>query len=107
MRRLPPLSRLAITVWLEWLILLGLLYAMLNWHVWHAQFLPIMAVLLFLLVTGSWHICAAVWRLVRGPERCRALTCLLVGSAPLWFLTGHLMYGLDVGSGRQVPFNLP
>src|SRR5207248_7128628 len=49
----------------------------------------------------------ASWRIVRGPRRAYALSCLLLGGAPLLFLAGHFLYGLNVAAGREIPLNLP
>jgi hypothetical protein len=52
-------------------------------------------------------ICGASWRIIRGPRRLHAFSCLLLGGAPLLFLAGHFLYGLSIGFGREIPLNLP
>ena len=45
--------------------------------------------------------------MIRGPGRLVALTYLLVGVAPVLFMTGHILYGLKIGQGRQLVRSLP
>ena len=56
-----------------------------------------------MIVAGLALIVGASWRIIRGPDRRRALSCLLIGAAPLWFLAGFFLYGLAVGYGRNDP----
>ena len=51
MRSWTWLMRLAATVWLAWLGLVGLLFGMLRLGAWHPHFLPVTAVLVVLLVS--------------------------------------------------------
>ena len=107
MRRLISLPRLTIAVWLAWLVLLGLMGGMLLGRAWHPHFLPAATLLAGLVVAGMALLCGASWRIIRGPRRTRALSCLLLGMAPLLFLAGHFLYGLSVSYGRKIPLNLP
>ena len=104
-----PLSlpRLAITVWLAWLMLVGLMFGMQARQVWNPHFLPMMALLVILVAAGLSLIVGGTWRLLRGPFRRQALACILLGAAPLWFMTGHAMYGLVIAFGRNLRFDLP
>jgi hypothetical protein len=101
------LTRLTFTVWLAWLGMLGLMVGLLVGFVPHPHFLPMTALLAILIVAGLALIGGAGWRLIRGPNRGAALTCLLLGFAPLGFTTGHILYGLKIGQGRQITRTLP
>jgi hypothetical protein len=101
------LARLAVLAWLAWLGLVGLMLGMLWLRVWHPHYLPFAAALVLLPVASIALLFAGVWRVIRGPERVGALCCLLLGLAPLGFLTGHFMYGFRLGFGRQLDLNLP
>ena len=90
---IPWLARLAIRVWVAWLGLVMLLFAMLRLAAWHPHFLPVMAMLALLTGAGLMLLIGGTWRLSRGPGRKHALVCLLLGLPPLGFLGGHLMYG--------------
>ena len=46
------------------------------------------------------------WRIIRGPRRRRALSCLLIGAAPLWFLAGFFLYGVAINSSQHTPLTL-
>jgi hypothetical protein len=101
------LARLAITEWLAWLGVVGLMLGMLVAQTPHPHFLPMTVLFGTLIVAGLALIVGAIWRLFRGPDRVRALTCLLLGIAPLGFMAGHLLYGLRVGYGRQLDLTWP
>ena len=100
------LPRLALAVWLAWLGLLCLLLTMFLFLVWHPHFLPLTCALALFIGLGSLLIGASLWRMIRGPRRVRAACCLLLGTPPLWFMSGHFWYGLQIASGRQVPLNM-
>jgi hypothetical protein len=106
MRRILSLPGLAIAVWVSSLVLLGLLGGMLIGPAWHPHFLPVTAMLALVIVTGLALLIRASWRIIRGPGRRRALSWLLIGAAPLWFLAGHFLYGLAIGEGRRFPMHL-
>jgi hypothetical protein len=82
--------------------MLGLMVGLWVGNVPHPHFLPMTALLAILIVAGLALIGGAAWRLIRGPKRAAALTCLLLGFAPLGFTTGHILYGLKIGQGRQL-----
>ena len=105
MRRILSLPGLAVAVWVSCLAFLGLLAGMVAVLAWHPHFLPVTAALALVIVAGLALIVGASWRIVRGPDRRRALSCLLIGAAPLWFLAGFFLYGLAVGTGRKIPLN--
>ena len=106
MRRILSLPGLAIAVWASCLAFLGLLGILLARFAWHPHFLPVTSVLVVVIVAGLALIGVGVWRIVRGPGRLEALSWLLLGSVPLWFLAGFFLYGLAVGNGRTIPLNL-
>jgi hypothetical protein len=106
MRRILSLPGLAIAVWVSCLGFIGLLGIMLAVLAWHPHFLPLTSLLAMAIVTGLALIGGALWRIVRGPSRREALSWLLLGSAPTWFLAGYFLYGLAVGTGRKIPLNL-
>src|SRR4051794_920379 len=96
------LPRLALTVWLAWLGVLGLMAVLMVGLVPHPHFLPMTLAFGTLVVAGVGLIVGAAWRLARGPGCRRALACLLLGAAPLGFMAGHVLYGLRAGYGRQI-----
>src|SRR5580700_1506703 len=106
MRRILSLPGLAIAVWVSSLMFLGLLGGMIAVMAWHPHFLPATSALALVIVTGLALIIGASWRIVRGPGRRRALSCLLIGAAPLWFLVAFFVYGLAVGTERFYPHTL-
>lgn len=101
------LPRLAVAVWLAWLSLLCLLLAMFLLLVGHPHFLPVTLALVLFVGLALLLMGACLWRMIRGPQRMRAACCLLLGTAPLWFMTGYFLYGLQILSGRQVPLSWP
>jgi hypothetical protein len=103
MRRFLSLPGLTFAVWIAYLAFVGLLSVMLAVRSWHPHFLPVVTMLALVMVAGLALIIGSTWRIVRGPERRRALACRLIGTAPLWFLAGYFLYGLALGSGRKVP----
>jgi len=108
MRRLFWLPRLVIAVWLSWLALLGLLAGMLiGGAAWHPHFLPVTAVLGALIAAGTVLVGRAAWQIARGPRRHEAVSCLLLGVAPLAFLAGHVFYAVSIGDGRYIPLDVP
>ena len=100
------LARLALLVWACWLGLLLLLGAQLGGRVWHPNFLPVTAMLVLMLTAGLALLIGAGWRLARGPNRRQALSCLLLGLAPMLFLSSLIAFGVSMVSGHQTPLNL-
>ncbi len=107
MRWFSSLGRLAIIVWIAWIGLLSLLAGMLAARFWHPHFLPVTATFAVLLGAGIALVVAAAWRLVRGPRRMPTLGWLLLGTAPLYILSAHFLYGLEGGYGRSFRDDLP
>ena len=103
MRRILSLRGLAVAVWVSGLAFEGLLAGMAAVRVWHPHFLPVTPMLALVMAAGLALVVVASWRIVRGPGRGRALSWLLIGAAPLWFVAGHFVYGAAVGLGRNHP----
>jgi len=103
MRRILSLPGLVVAAWATCLGFLGLLAGMVLGRAWHPHFLPAMTMLLLVVVTGLALVVGASWRIIRGRRRRRALCCLLIGAAPMWFLAGFLLYGLAIKSARKTP----
>ena len=107
MRRLFYLPALALAVWTAWLGLVAAMAVMLAMQAWHPHYLPVTVLLVILVAAGIFLILGGLWRLIVGPRRLRTLTCLLLGVPPLLFFTGHFLYGLKAGYGRNVHLDLP
>jgi hypothetical protein len=103
MRRILSLPGLAVAAWASCLGLMGLLAGMVMGRVWHPHYLPATAMLLVVVITGVALVVAASSGIIRGQRRRRALSCLLIGAAPMWFLAGFLLYGLAIKSARKTP----
>jgi hypothetical protein len=102
--RTQSLQSLAIAVWVSCLAFEGLLTGMAAVRAWHPHFLPVTPMLALVMTAGLGLITAASWRIARGPGRGRALSWLLIGVAPLWFLAGHFLYGYAAkGERNQLP----
>jgi hypothetical protein len=101
------LVRLAVLVWVAWLMLVGLMLGLLRLRVWHPHFLPVTTVFALLVAAGVAFLVVGVWRLIRGPRRVFALSVLLLGLAPLGFFAGHMMYGFSLAFSTQLELNLP
>jgi hypothetical protein len=80
---------------------------MLILDLWHPHHLPVTVLLLVFLIAGGALIVGGGARTVFGPQRLRALTCLLLGLAPLLFFAGHVLYGLRVGYSRNLRLDMP
>jgi hypothetical protein len=107
MRRVFHLPALVSMVWAAWLGLVAAMSVMLALEVWHPHYLPVTVLLVALVVAGASLILGGLWRLIVGPGRLRALTCLLLGLTPLLFCAGHFLYGLKVGYSRDIQLDLP
>jgi hypothetical protein len=105
-RNMLMLAHLALLVWACWLGLLLLLGGQLVGRVWHPHFLPVTAALVLMLTAGLALAIGAGWRLARGPNRRQALCCLLLGLAPMLFLSSLIAFGVSMVSGHQTPLNL-
>ena len=101
------LSRWAITVWLAWLGLGGLSCALTLGQVWNPNPILPVGLLVVMLGAGVGLAVGAGVRLVRGPRRSQALASLLLGTAPLWFLVGHVLLAMRPGFDRHVPPGWP
>jgi len=101
------LARWVFTVWGAWLGALGLAAALTASGIWKTN--PILAVGLAVLMfaAGLGLVIAATIRLIRGPRRDRALAGLLVGTAPFWFLAGHILMAMRSAFNLHVPPGWP
>jgi hypothetical protein len=104
---LPMLARCVFTVWGAWLGALGLAAVLTAFGIWKTN--PILAVGLAVLMfaAGLSLVIAATVRLIRGPRRDRALAGLLVGTAPFWFLAGHILMAMRPAFNLHVPPGWP
>jgi len=99
--------RLAVTVWAMWLSLLVVLAGLLSLRVWHPHYLAVTPLLILFAVCATALIGRSLWQLARGRRRVSSLAWLLIGVAPLWFLAGHIVYGLQTAYGRSVHLSYP
>ncbi len=101
------LARCVFTVWGAWLGALGLAAALTASGIWKTN--PILPVGLSVLMFAAGHgvVIAAAARLIRGPRRDRALAGLLVGTAPFWFLAGHILMAMRPAFNLHVPPGWP
>jgi hypothetical protein len=101
------LLRWVFTVWGVWLGAIGLAAALTASRIWNPN--PILPVGLSFLMfaAGLGLVIAATVRLIRGPRRDRALAGLLVGTAPFWFLAGHILMALRPAFDPRVPDRWP
>jgi hypothetical protein len=101
------LARWVFTVWGAWLGALGLAAALTASRIWNPNpILPLgLSVLTF--AAGLGLVIAATVRLIRGPRRDRALAGLLMGTAPFWFLVGHILMAMRPSFDRHVPPGWP
>jgi hypothetical protein len=101
------LARWVFTVWGAWLGALGLAAALTASGIWNTNpILPLgLSVLMF--AAGLWLVIAATVRLIRGPRRDRTLAGLLVGTAPFWFLAGHILMAIRPALNSHVPPGWP
>ena len=101
------LARLVFTVWGAWLGALGLAAALTASGIWNTNpILPVgLSVLMF--AAGLGLVITATVRLIRGPRRDWALAGLLVGTAPFWFLAGHILMAMRPAFNRHVPPGWP
>ncbi len=101
------LPRWVFAIWSAWLGALGLAAALTAAEIWNPNpILPVgLSVLMF--AAGLGLVIAAAVRLVRGPRRDRALVGLLLGTAPFWFLAGHILMAMRPAFDRHVPPGWP
>jgi hypothetical protein len=83
-----------------------LLAGLLLGRVWHPHFLPVTLSLALIVLATLGLVIGTSWRIIRGPRRLRALSCLLIGSAPLCFLASLFLYGVAINSSRDKPLTL-
>ncbi len=101
------LARWVLTVWGAWLGTLGLSAALIASGVWNPNpILPLGLPILALAALLGLVVSATV-RLIRGPRRDKAFVGLLVGTAPLWFVIGHVLMAMRSGIDLHVPPGWP
>ena len=104
---LPMLARWVFTVWGAWLGALGLAAALTASGIWNPNPILPVGLSVLMLAAGLGLVIAATVRLIRGPRRDRALAGLLVGTAPFWFLAGHILMAMRPAFDRHVPPGWP
>ena len=103
MPRILSLQGLVVAVWVACLALMVLLGGILVGRFWHPHFLPVTLALAVVALAAVGFVAGTSWRIIRGPGRRRALSWLLTGAAPLWFLAGFFLYGAAISSSRHLP----
>jgi hypothetical protein len=88
------LARWVFTVWGAWLWALGLAAGLTASQIWNPNPILPVGLSVLMLAAGLGLVIAATVRLIRGPRRDRALVGLLVGTAPFWFLAGHILMAM-------------
>jgi hypothetical protein len=96
------LFRCVFTVWGAWLGALSLAAALTASGIWNSNPLIPVGLSALMLAGGLGLVIAATLRLIRGPRRGRALAALLVGTAPFWFLAGHILMAMRPAFDRHV-----
>ena len=101
------LVRWVLAVWGAWLGAFGLATALVAWQVWNPNPILPLGLLVVMLTASLGLLVGAGVRLIRGPQRDRAWAGLLIGTAPLWFVVGHVMLAMRPGFDRHVPPGWP
>ncbi|MFI5461486.1 MAG: hypothetical protein ACHRXM_39340 [Isosphaerales bacterium] len=101
------LARWVVTVWGAWLGALGLAAALTASQVRNSNPILPVGLSVLMLAAGIGLMIAATVRLIRGPRRDRALVGLLVGTAPFWFLAGHIRMAMRPAFDPHVPPGWP
>ena len=101
------LARWVFTVWGAWLGTLGLAAALTASQIWNPNPILQLGLLALMLAALLRLVVAATIRLLRGPRRDGALAALLVGTAPLWFVVGHVLMAIRPVFDRKVPPGWP
>jgi len=101
------LTRLVITIWGAWLGALGLAATLIVSRILNPPWIVPVGLSLLMLGAGCGLVIGSIVRLIRGPRRKRALAGLLMGTAPFWFLAGHVLLALRPAFDRHVPPGWP
>ena len=96
------LARLVFAVWGAWLGTLGLAAALTASQIWSPNPILFLGLLALMLAAPLSLVGVATVRLVRGPRRHGALAALLLGTAPLWFVVGHILMAIRPAFDRQI-----
>src|SRR5690349_6759482 len=105
--RMKMLTRLVITVWGVWLGALGLAATLIVSGILNLPWIVPVGLSLLMFGAGCGLAIGSTVRLIRGPRRKRALAGLLMGTAPFWFLAGHVLLALRPAFDRHVPPGWP
>jgi hypothetical protein len=95
------------TVWGAWLGALALGAALTASQIWNPNPILPIGLAVLMLAGGLGLVIAVTVRLIRGHRRDRALAGLLVGTAPFWFLAGHILMAMRPAFNRHVPPGWP
>ncbi len=101
------LARWVFTVWGAWLGALGVAAALTASQIRNSNLILPVGLSVLMLAAGLGLVIAATVRMIRGPRRHRALACLLVGTAPFWFLAGHILMAMRPAFDLHVPPGWP
>ncbi len=101
------LARCVFTIWGAWLGALGLATALTASGIWKTNPIFPLALSVLMFAAGLGLVIAATVRLIYGPRRDRALAGLLVGTAPFWFLAGHILMAVRPAFNRHIPPGWP
>lgn len=97
------LARCVFAVWGAWLGAMGLATVLMTARVWNPNPIVPVGLAVLMAAAGIAVVIGASVRLIRGPRRARALAGLLVGTAPFWFLAGHILLAVRPAVDRHVP----
>jgi hypothetical protein len=101
------LVRCIFTVWGAWLGAIVLAAALTALEITNSNPIVPVSLSVLMLTGGLGVVTAASVRMFRGPRRSRALAGLLVGTAPFWFLAGHILMAMRPAFDRHVPPGWP
>jgi hypothetical protein len=97
------LARWVFIVWGAWLGAIGLAAALIALGIWNSHPIVPVGLSILMLVGGVGVVVTATVRFIRGPRRDQAVAGLLVGTAPFWFLAGHILMAARSAIDRHVP----
>ena len=101
------LARWAVTVWGSWLATLALAATMTASQVRDPSPILLLGPMALMVAASIGLVVASTARLIRGPRRERAAASLLAGTAPLWFVAGHVLMAIRPAFDRDVPLGWP
>ncbi len=101
------LARCVLTVWGAWIGGLSLAVVLTASAIWSTSPIIPLGLAALMIAGGLGLIVGAAVRVIRGPRRVRAVAALLVGTAPFWFLAGHILMAARSAIDRRVPPGWP